>query len=172
MGTGKPRRLADEGDRGPFGGLPFLAAAPLLDDAVLPGHDLGEIDRDPSHAYPALPGAPRVMGALGAGQHGLGRGAPVVDAGSPQVLAFDQGDGPAPVGQPMRQGIPGLPRPDDNGVELLHVPPPSGLDGLGDKALGATIGSPNPGPAHESLDEVIRGLREIRPGSSGSTPNT
>src|SRR3972149_4716412 len=121
MGTGKPRRLADEGDRGPFGGLPFLAAAPLLDDAVLPGHDLGEIDRAPSHAYPELLGAPRVMGDLGAGQHGLGRGAPVVDAGSPQVLAFDQGDGPAPVGQP----------------EVVRAPPGAAL------RAGAT---PPPGP--------------------------
>jgi hypothetical protein len=57
---------------------------------------------------------------LGAREHSLGRRAAEVHAIPAQVFTLDQRDGPALVGEPMRQWVSCLAGADDGGVECLH----------------------------------------------------
>ena len=64
-----------------------------------------------------LGAASRKMRRIGAGDQRLGRHAAGVDAGSAEQMALDQRDLHAGGSQPSSQRGPGLPGPDDDGVE-------------------------------------------------------
>src|SRR5213078_2546204 len=88
-------------------------AARFGDDAVLARLDRGHVDRDraadrdaPARGVARDPGGPR------AGDEGLGRDAPIVDAGAAEPALLDQRDALAPLGQPRgkeRTGLAGAP---------------------------------------------------------------
>ena len=61
-------------------------------------------------------GAPCDVGDAGAGDHGLGRGATLVDAGTAGVLALDEGDALPGLGEFAGEGAAALAGPDDDGV--------------------------------------------------------
>jgi hypothetical protein len=69
-----------------------------------------------------LAGAPRHPGRIGAGHQRLGRDAAGIHASAAERLALDDGDLHADLYQARGQRRSRLSGPDDDRVELLHVP--------------------------------------------------
>jgi hypothetical protein len=81
------------------------------------------------------------MRRIGAGHHGLGRGAAGIDAGPAEELALDDRDLLPRLGQPPCQGRPRLAGADDDGVEIRHrsLPPICGAVGIQSGLLSIVI---------------------------------
>ncbi|BBY76830.1 hypothetical protein MPRF_37290 [Mycolicibacterium parafortuitum] len=89
-------------------------------DPVLARLDRGHVHRDRTCADPEVGTAAREVRGVRAGDERLGRDATGVHTGAADELALDDRDGLAGLGEPRRQRRPGLPRADDDRVELLH----------------------------------------------------
>src|SRR5581483_1795912 len=81
----------------------LVAAAEALDDVALALADAGHVDLDPAGVDAVVGGAAGEVGDAAAGDHRLGRGAALVDAGAADVLALDQRGRPAGGGEGARE---------------------------------------------------------------------
>ena len=88
-----------------LGELLFAALAPGLDHVALALTDGCHIDPDGADLDAELVAAAGEVGDLGAGDHGLRRGAAVVDAGAADRAALDHGDAFAARGEGCGEGI-------------------------------------------------------------------
>ena len=97
----------------------LVADATMFGDFAGPGVDARHVDADVAGDHHAIVGgATGQVGGVGAGDEGFGRGAPGVDAGAADQVAFDDGDGEAGVGEAPGHRGSGLAGADDDGVEM------------------------------------------------------
>ena len=80
---------------------------------------LGHVDGDRTVVDAVVGRTPVYVGRLRAGDHRLGGGAALVDAGAADVLAFDQGCSASRPGERLGERDPGLACPDHHGVVML-----------------------------------------------------
>ena len=124
--SGEGGRAANEIE--PLGRFdPFLATgAEGLDDLPLALPDDRLIDRDRAGLDPVIGAAAGEPGHAGAGHHGLGRRAAVIDAGAADLVPLDQGGPSSGPGQCGREGTAALTGADDDRVVVgrrCHCPP-------------------------------------------------
>src|SRR5262249_60565820 len=82
--------------------------------------DLGQVDTHGPGAYAVVGRPPRQVGDAGAGDHRLGGGAALVDAGAADVGPLHQGGLAPRLGQRPGQRPAGLPRADHDRVVLFR----------------------------------------------------
>ena len=97
--------------------LPVVAET--LDHLLLARDDLRQVDVDIVDVDAVVGAAPRQVRDTRAGDHRLGGRAADVDASAADVLALDQRDLPARLGERECQWLAGLAATDDHGVETF-----------------------------------------------------
>jgi hypothetical protein len=108
-----------EAEAGALIHLLLLAGAKAENDFVFLGDDFGEIDGYVRGIDAPTLGVARVISNLRAVDHCFGRCAADIDTSAAEIFFFDEGYGPAQIGEAMGERIAGLAGADDDSV-VLH----------------------------------------------------